>query len=297
MKRMNIGVIGLGIMGSPIAGHLLAAGHSVQGYDIDAVARETASLLGVASTGTLREIIANSEVLLTSLPNAKALGSVLDVIEGLPRGASSPAVVIELSTFALAEKLAVRQRLEFANVAMLDCPISGTGAQARVADLTLYASGEENIFKRYQSLLADFSRDPRYVGIFGNGSKMKLVANLLVAIHNVATAEAMAMAIKAGLNAEQAIQALASGAGGSRIFSLRAPLMAAARYTPATMKLEVWDKDMQLIDDYARELGLDLPLFSSSRPLYREATRRNPLADTAAVFEILVDGSGPATAS
>ena len=108
---------------------------------------------------------------------------------------------------------------------MLDCPLSGTGAQARTKDLVVYASGDAQAIQGLMPVFADFSRQAHDLGAFGNGMKMKFVANLLVAIHNVASAEAMVLGMKAGLDPAQIFKLIQSGAGNSRVFELRAPMM------------------------------------------------------------------------
>jgi 3-hydroxyisobutyrate dehydrogenase-like beta-hydroxyacid dehydrogenase len=117
---------------------------------------------------------------------------------------------------------------------------------------------------------------------------MKFVANLLVAIHNVATAEALRLGIESGLDPEVLRDVAGSGAGGSRVFDLRGPLMVEKAYEPATMKLEIWQKDMKLIREFAEQVGVATPLFSASRPIYELAVEQGRgQQDTAAVFEVL----------
>src|SRR5207237_4377422 len=142
------------------------------------------------------------------------------------------------------DKLAAEEKLRAAGHVLLDCPISGTGAQAKVKDLVIYASGESAAVAALQPMFAAFSRRAHDLGAFGNGTKMKFVANLLVAIHNVASAEAFVLGIKAGLDPKQLVELVASGVGTSRVFELRAPMMAESSYEEATMKVSIWQKDM-----------------------------------------------------
>jgi L-threonate 2-dehydrogenase len=154
---------------------------------------------------------------------------------------------------------------------LLDCPISGTGAQAKTRDLVVYASGEAASIAAVMPMFRDFAREAHDLGAFGNGTKMKFVANLLVAIHNVASAEAFALGIKAGLDPKQILELVRSGAGNSRVFELRGPMMAEGRYDDATMKISVWQKDMAIIDDFARNLECKTPLFDATIPIYEAA--------------------------
>ena len=117
---------------------------------------------------------------------------------------------------------------------------------------------------------------------------MKFVANYLVAIHNVATAEAMVLGMRAGLDPNQVIDIVGPGAGGSRIFELRAPMMADNRYEPPTMRMSTWRKDMSIIGDFAHALGCPTPLFSASNAIY-EAGLAMELGDldTASVCRVI----------
>ena len=124
--------------------------------------------------------------------------------------------------------------------------------------------------------------------MFGNGSKMKFVANLLVAIHNVSTAEALVLGIKAGLKPEDIFKVITDGAGNSRMFEIRGPMMVAGDYGDATMKNSVWQKDMQIIADFARSRDCPTPLFSATEPLYKAAMEQGRgTQDTASICAVL----------
>jgi 3-hydroxyisobutyrate dehydrogenase-like beta-hydroxyacid dehydrogenase len=137
-----------------------------------------------------------------------------------------------------------------------------------------------------------FARQAYDVGEFGNGTRMKLVANLLVAIHNVATAEAMVLAAKAGLDLQTVAELIADGSGSSRVFELRAPLMVEQRYDPATMKLSVWQKDLSIIQSFAKELNSPVPLLTATLPIYAAALTEGGNRDTASVCAVLEKMAG-----
>jgi L-threonate 2-dehydrogenase len=199
-----------------------------------------------------------------------------------------PRIVIELSTLTLADKLAFEAILKEAGHIPLDCPLSGTGAQAKMRDLIVYASGDSRAITRCLPLFADFSKQSADLGVFGNGSRMKFVANHLVAIHNVATAEAMILAERAGLDPKLVVEMVGPGAGGSRIFQMRAPMMVEGKYQPATMKVSTWKKDMAIIAEFADDVGCETPLFTLTQPVYAQAMAMDlGDQDTAAVFEVL----------
>jgi 3-hydroxyisobutyrate dehydrogenase-like beta-hydroxyacid dehydrogenase len=176
---------------------------------------------------------------------------------------------------------------------MLDCPMSGTGAQAKVKDLVVYASGDTGEIKKLKSMFAGFTRAVHDVGAFGNGSRMKYVANLLVAIHNVASAEAMVLGIKAGLPPQLIFDLIKTGAGNSRIFELRAPMMVKNDYGAPTMKIAVWQKDMDVIGGYARKIKVPTPMFDASSAIYTKARKSGyDDQDTAAVCAVLEKMAG-----
>jgi len=276
----RIGVIGLGIMGSAMSGNLLKAGFAVQGYDIAAKCRAALKRAGGRPVNSISRLTA--PVVITSLPSAAALHSVCEKLSGKGR------IVVETSTLPIEEKEKARQALKRKGITLLDCPLSGTGAQARVKDLVVYASGDRAAFQKAKSILPGFSRAHYYLGAFGNGSKMKFVANLMVAIHNVSAAEAFVLGMKAGLPATKIYEVAGDGAGTSRMFQVRGPQMVRGRYGEATMKVEVWQKDMKIIGDFAAALGAPTPLFNASATVYNAAMALGHAKnDTAAVCAVL----------
>jgi 3-hydroxyisobutyrate dehydrogenase/glyoxylate/succinic semialdehyde reductase len=222
---------------------------------------------------------------MTSLPTPAAVEQVARTIAA---SGQPPRIVVELSTLTIADKLRFEHILKKAGHTALDCPLSGTGAQARNRDLIVYASGDSNAIAKCMNLFSDFARQSADLGGFGNGSRMKFVANHLVAIHNVATAEAMILAERAGLDPKMVVEMVGPGAGGSRMFQMRAPMMVKGVYEPATMKVSTWKKDMAIIAEFADDVGCATPLFSLTQPVYAEALAMGlGDQDTAAVFEVL----------
>ena len=137
-------------------------------------------------------------------------------------------------------------------------------------------------------MLSAFTRAQHDLGTFGQGTAMKLVANLLVAVHNAAAAEALLLAQRAGLDLEQVLTAVGDGAGGSRMLQVRGPLMAAGRYSPATATVATMQKDNGLIAEFAHDVASPTPLFSATRVLYEAAVAQDRLTeDTACVFGVL----------
>jgi 3-hydroxyisobutyrate dehydrogenase-like beta-hydroxyacid dehydrogenase len=281
----TVGVIGLGIMGGAFAQHLAAAGWHVVGYDLDPKRRRTLAKAGVKIVDGATAVAAVAPVIITSLPNPRALH---DTVKAIAAAKEPERVVIEASTFTLDDKLKAERALAKAGHVMLDCPVSGTGSQARTKDIIIYASGATAAIRRVRPLLADISRATHDLGAFGNGSRMKYVANLLVAINNVAAAEAMVLGMKAGLDPQVVHDMITAGAGNSCVFELRAPMMVKGRYDDATMKLSIWQKDMAVIGDFARRLHCPVPLFGATKPVYNAALASGLGAkDTAAVCAVL----------
>ncbi len=293
-RRSNaVGVIGLGIMGGAIARNLLRVGYEVVGFDPNPKRRSEAQEAGVEIMKWATPVAAAADRVLTSLPNPEALDETTRAIADLPESERQGLVIAELSTFSVDSKLRNRDVLTDIGVAMLDCPLSGTGAQAEAGDLVVYASGDAAAFACCEEVFSGFARATRYLGDFGKGTKMKLVANLLVAIHNVAAAEAILLGVKAGLDPDTLCDVLGSGAGGSRMFEMRAPLMVKEEFEPATMKLDVWKKDMTLIRELAESCGVVTPVFAATAPLYDTAIAAGRgHEDTAAVYEVLKELSG-----
>jgi putative dehydrogenase len=285
MESKPVGMIGLGIMGSAMSANLLKAGFRVVGYDVVPRRLQELRKAGGSPARSCREVAKRCDILVTSLPSAIAL---LDTAAELAKSARANQIVVETSTLPIPAKEEARKRLASGGAILLDCTLSGTGAQARVKDLIVYASGDRKSFRRTTAVLDGFARAHYYVGAFGAGSKVKFVANLLVAIHNVAAAEAMVLAMKAGLDPALVLKVVADGAGSSRMLQVRGPMMVKGDYSDATMKVQTWQKDMTIIGDFARKIDCPTPLFSASAPFYTAAMAMGLGAeDTGAVCAVL----------
>jgi 3-hydroxyisobutyrate dehydrogenase/glyoxylate/succinic semialdehyde reductase len=281
----TVGMIGLGIMGGAIARNLVERGWRVIGFDTDAARCAELALANVMIADNAGSVARDAPIIMTSLPNPAA---VENVAQAIADSGQPPRIVIELSTLTIADKLRFERTLKQAGHIALDCPLSGTGAQAKMRDLVVYASGDSDAIARCAGLFADFAKQSADLGAFGNGSRMKFIANHLVAIHNVAAAEAMILAERAGLDPKTVVEMVGPGAGGSRMFQMRAPMMVEGVYEPATMKVSTWKKDMAIIAEFAEDIGCATPLFTLTQPVYTEAMAMGlGDQDTAAVFEVL----------
>ena len=281
----TVGIVGLGIMGGAIARNLVDRGWRVIGYDIDPARRDELARANVMIAGNAGQVASDAPIILTSLPSATAVDQAAREIAD---SGESRRIVVELSTLSIADKLRFEATVTKAGHIALDCPLSGTGAQAKNRDLVVYASGNDEAIAQCAGLFSDFAKQSADLGRFGNGSRMKFIANHLVAINNVATAEAMILAQRAGLDPKIVVDMVGPGAGGSRMFQMRAPMMVEGVYEPATMKVSIWQKDMAIIAAFADDVGCQTPLFTLTQPIYSEAMAMGLVEkDTASVFEVL----------
>jgi L-threonate 2-dehydrogenase len=281
----SVGVIGLGIMGSAMSANLVKAGFKVYGFDPVAAARAKLKKAGGTPCKSVTEVAAQSDRMIFSLPSEKALES---ICEELVAAKPSGLIIAETSTLPETAKLKAFALLAKHKITLLDCPLSGTGAQAVTRDLSIYASGSTKAIKAFAPVFEGFARARYDVGAFGNGIRMKLVANLLVAIHNVSTAEAILMGVRSGLDADMIVKVVADGAGGSRMFQVRGPAMVKRSWSEATMKVAVWQKDMRLINDALQATDTPAPLFATTMPIYNAAMAMgHAMDDTAAVYAVL----------
>jgi L-threonate 2-dehydrogenase len=195
----TVGLLGLGIMGSAMAGNLLRAGFEVHGFDPRPAARKALKAAGGRPAADAQALAQAVQVVISSLPSAQALLASAEAIAAVAEQLPPGLLVVETSTLATADKEAARRVLAACGVVLLDCPLSGTGAQAARKDLTVYASGPAAAIRRLQPVFEGFSKSQFNLGAFGNGMRMKLMANLLVAIHNVSTAEALLLGQRWGI--------------------------------------------------------------------------------------------------
>jgi len=292
-SKGTVGQVGLGIMGGAFARHLLDAGFNVVGYDVAPAARRALTRLGGRAAQSCAEVAAGAQIIITSLPSPVAMEEAYFGKEGIAAGARPGTIVIEASTMTLDLKGSLRRRLARRKVVLLDCPISGTGAQAAAKDIAIYASGDRRAFNRCRKVFDGFARSTYYCGGFGIGSKLKFVANLLVTIHNLSTAEAMVVGEKAGIDLGLLYRVIADGAGSSRMFQVRGMMMVRGHYLPPHMKSKIYQKDIDIIRAFVRRLGCPTPLFDGSIPYYTAALRQGwSVHDTAAIHSVLRKRAG-----
>lgn len=280
----TVGIIGLGIMGSAYAKNLIAAGVEVIGLDPAPKARQRLQALGGTPNEKMPDRLIECDLVILSLLSPVVLREVCAQLAGCLNPGQ---VVLETGTFALSDKLEAKEILGTQNIHLLDCPVSGTGAQAQDKDILMMASGDADALAQARPFMAHFTKKVIEVGAFGMGSRMKYVANHAVALHNAAAAETLAYADALGLDRKTTYDLLSTGAGQSKMSDLRMPLMMSGSYDPPTASLKMFEKDLLVIGEDMRRLGLTTPLFDAVDDLYKTASATLPETyDTASVFEV-----------
>lgn len=288
---MTVAVIGLGIMGGAYARNLIKAGETVIGVDPAPAARQSIIDAGGQAHDVPGPWISDCDLVVLSLVSPVVLALICENLKPLLRPGQ---IILETGTFALVDKLAAEKALKDVGAILLDCPVSGTGAQAAKGDLVMMASGPSDAVETARPLLEKFTRVVINAGPFGNGIKLKFVANHAVALHNVAAAETLNYADTMGLDRGTVYQMLSGGAGQSRMSDLRMPLMISGAYEPPTASLKMFEKDLNVIGDDVAEKGVQTPLFDACRVLYDAAfDQLSDGLDTAAVFEVYRNGRKP----
>jgi putative dehydrogenase len=292
-QRPSVGIIGLGIMGGIMAETLLSHGFEVTGHDISDACKKRLKQAGGTVARSNAQVAQRSEVVMVSVASSNALASVVNDLASTPHQRGKQ-IVIETSTLPLADKEAAAKALARQGRTMLDCPISGTAARMKDRAWTIYVSGPKGACKKVAPIFQAFTDMAPYIGDVGSGTKLKFAANHLVAIYNVAYAESVNLCRKMGLDPQVALEHFGhSPVLGTGVMRLRMPFMIERQYTPPTMKVEVWQKDMQVIGDMAKSVDCPTPLFQTCASIYTAAMAQGlNLHDTASTAEVLAMMSG-----
>ena len=283
----TIGSIGLGAMGGSYAKFLIEDNYTVYGVDPDTQNAEIFKSLGGLLLNNISELIDKSNVIILSLPTVPIFKEVINEIEVNGKSNESK-ILIDMNTISLVDKIETKNKLEKLNINMVDAPVSGTGAQAKVKDIVVMSSGDKIIIDECEDIFRSFSKQNIYVGDFGNGIKFKILANLLVTVHNTVTAEALLLGQKAGLEEKMIYEVLNAGAATSVMLDKRMPLMINKNYEPATASMRIFLKDIDVITDYLKSNNLSSPTFEAAANLYNQSKENIPIThDTAAIYEQL----------
>jgi putative dehydrogenase len=266
----TIGVVGLGLLGHAVSARLLKAGHAVIGFDV--LPEKVAALedLGGQAASSAAAVAQSAEAVCTLLPSLAAAESAIVGRDGVLAGAHTGLAVIQMSTISptLTEKLA--REVAARHLGFLDCPVSGTSSMVERGDGIFFVGGERGIYERWRPMLESVLPRAVLVGGVGQAMTLKLVANLLVALHSAAAAEALTLARKAGLDLDIALYVLNSSAATSSMLKVRGPMIVRGDF-PAQMKLDLFMKDIHLMQEAAAAVGAPLPFTDLAEGLYGAA--------------------------
>ena len=285
-----IGVIGLGLLGHAIASRLLKAGHAVVGFDVLPERIAALTTLGGKAALSAAAVARSAEAVCTLLPSLATAESAIVGRDGVLAGAHAGLTVIQMSTIspALTEKLA--QKVAARQVGFLDCPVSGTSSMVERGDGVFFVGGDRVLYEGWRPVLETVLPRAVHVGRVGQAMTLKLVANLLVALHSAAAAEALTLARKAGLDLDVALDVLNSSAGTSSMLKVRGPMIVRGDF-PAQMKLELFMKDIHLMQEAAAAVGAPLPFTDLAERLYAAAQAAGHGSEDLAVVVTALGGA------
>jgi putative dehydrogenase len=288
---MTVGFIGVGRLGFPLACALLDGGFEVVCTKRGRAEELAARGASIPGDGSPRAVAEAADVVVTCLRTFAELEEVTGEADGVLAAASVPSL-IELSTIAPADKERIRDRFVTRGADMLDAPVSGTPAMVNAKLAVAFASGDRHEYERLAEVLQGMTPNVTYVGEFGTGTKMKLVAQFLGMVHVTATAEAMAYAKLAGLDLAQVAELISGSPGAmSGQFKIRAPLIAAGQFEGKLVTVGMAYKDIEEVISYGTGLGAPMALIRVAEDYYRElAAAGHTEADPAKLFEALIEG-------
>ena len=278
----TVGVVGLGLLGSAVSARLRGAGHAVVGHDIVPACVERLVAIGGVAAPSAARVAGASDVVCTVLPSLAAVEAAILGPDGVVSAARPGQTICQMSTIspALTERLA--RETAARGLAFLDCPISGTSGMVATGHGVIFVGGERAVYERCRPVLESILPSAVHVGAAGQAMLLKLVANLLVALNSASVAEALTMARRGGLDPQMVVDVLRTGAATSRMLDVRGPMMARGEF-PAQMKLDLFMKDLHLIQEAAGTVGAPLPLTDVAERLYAAAQTAGHGADDRAV--------------
>src|SRR6478672_1418060 len=263
----TIGMVGVGKIGLPISENLMKSGYRVLGYRRSSLA-DFEELGGVAAKSPA-DIGAQCDVILSCVPTVEAVNEVINGPNGLIHSARHGQIIVELGSHPIPDKKKHVGPLAQKGATYLDGEVSGTPGMVSARKAVIFLGGDPEAAKKVEPVIKGFADMCVYFGPFGAATKVKLVNNLLVAINIAATAEAMALGLKAGVDVDLMIKAIASGSGGSTQFGIRAPWMAQRRFKPIQGAPALLFHYFDMIDDFADSTNTATPLFDRAVELYQ----------------------------
>src|SRR5262244_561242 len=262
----TVGLVGVGKIGLPIGENLIKSGYRVVGYRRSSLAEfeKIGGIVGRSAT----DVGAQADVVFTCLPSSQALEDVVQGPNGLIKSARRGQIIVELGSHPFPDKQRHVAPLAAKGASFLDGEVSGTPGMVSARKAVIYLAGDKEACAKAERFVAGFADSCLYFGPFGAASRVKLVNNLLVAINIAATAEAMALGMKAGVDVDLMIKAIATGSGGSTQFGIRAPWMAQRRFLPAQGTAPALQHYFDMIGDFADSMGIATPMLDRAVELY-----------------------------
>ncbi len=259
MEIKKISVIGLGLMGTPIATLLMRAGYQVTGFDI--IRKQMSNLvpLGLRAAKSPKKAAKNADLVMLSLPNWNAVLEVMEGKDGVVEGTQKGQIVLDTSTSPPWESRTLGDRLARKGIEWMDVPISGSSAQARVGNMVFMVGGKKSLFKRIKPVLDRIGKKTVHVGKMGDGATMKLVINHTLFLNQAAAIEGLVLGLKAGLNPDVLLDVITSGAASSDLLIARGRDMLSGNFSPKG-PVSLANKDLALSLETAKRLGVVLPV-------------------------------------
>jgi len=255
----KIGFIGLGVMGKPMSKNLLKAGYQLVVYDLYQPAVQELVSMGAEAAGSPGEVAEQCDKIITMLPNSPHVRQALLGENGVIERAKPGTIIIDTSSIAPMAAREIAAKLAEKQIGMLDAPVSGGQAGAEKATLSIMVGGDKNVFEECEPILKAVGSAVVWVGAIGAGNVVKLANQAIVAINIAGIAEAMTLAVKAGVDPEVVFQAIRGGSAASRMLEAKAPLMLGQKFDPG-FRLNLHIKDLGNVLETGHDVGAPLPL-------------------------------------
>lgn len=282
----KIGILGLGLIGRVSAELLMPAGYAC--YAVRRPSTEDFPAAGGHLVGSARELVETCDIVISALPNVAAAREAFAGPDGLVAGAHEGLTVIEMNTFPVAEKEALKAQIDPTPATILDCPISGTQPIIRAGNGVIMMSGDEAACEAVKPVLATIAPKTFYVGAYGTGIKLKLVINFMVGANTVAVAEGMLLGRQMGLDPQLMIDIIGPSAAGSTVFNMRAPIVRDRKWQPCAGPSKLLWKDLDIVEEQADALDLPAPVLRACNALYKKVEAAGRLEDeVSVVYEIM----------
>ena len=286
MKKI-IGSIGLGNIGEPMAINLIQSGYRVIGFDV--IEKSKFVSAGGLQAKTIEELSKQTDLIVQSLPTVQALETTVDKLIEFGR---SGQIIIELSSYPLKNKKLQASRLAEHGITMLDCEISGLPFMVKDRSATIFQSGDQATIESTQVVFEAMTNKRINLGKFGAATKMKLLANMMVAIHNSVAGEVLNLAQKADIDLDEAIEALSKSAAGSVTFSNKAPIMITREFESGAGPFRHMFNYLRRVSGLAKDVGASTPLLDTIHQYYEKAEAEGRAdQDIAAIIEMLEEES------